>query len=57
MHRYVLLPVIALSLFLTGCATHKVHHPGLSSDGYGFVKNGPTLSPPEHLLQPVPPHQ
>lgn len=37
---------------LSGCTTRQtVNHPGLAADGYGFVKNGPRLAPPEHLLK------
>lgn len=38
-------------ILLAGCAAPKgVHHPGLSNDGYGYVKNGPTLPPPNGLI-------
>lgn len=39
---------------LMGCSGHPIHHRGLASDGYGFVKDGPTLTPPPHLTQHIP---
>lgn len=44
---------------LAGCTTPPAparpsEHPGLAEDGYGFVKNGLRLPPPEHLMAKTP---
>lgn len=46
------LAVLSL-LSVSACtrANQTVSHRGLSSDGYGFVQDGPVLAPPEHLMQ------
>lgn len=50
--RFSALAGLMLSLLgMTACSDTGSHHPGLSSDGYGFVKDGPVLAPPEHLMQ------
>ncbi|QCE35418.1 hypothetical protein FAI40_08805 [Acetobacteraceae bacterium] len=36
--------------FLFAC-TNQPAHVGLSTDGYGFVKNSPHVAPPEHLTK------
>ncbi|QCE33519.1 hypothetical protein FAI41_07985 [Acetobacteraceae bacterium] len=36
--------------FLLACSMQP-SHVGLSTDGYGFVKNSPHVSPPTHLTQ------
>lgn len=45
--------------FLTACGTvpKGVRHPGLASDGYGFVKNGPILPPPDGLVAHMSPQE
>ncbi|PHI96314.1 hypothetical protein BG621_05005 [Parasaccharibacter apium] len=52
-HKWLLvISLTMMCLSLTACITHQeVAHRGLSSDGYGFVANGPVLAPPEHLTQ------
>ncbi|MDF7673814.1 hypothetical protein PT277_08680 [Acetobacteraceae bacterium ESL0709] len=52
----ILASVLGFSL-LAGCAAPKTHHPGLSSDGYGYVKNGPTLPPPNGLVTHMSPQE
>ncbi|MXV35137.1 MULTISPECIES: hypothetical protein [unclassified Saccharibacter] len=54
MKRAALAFILSFPLIATGCSTpHSTHHPGLSDDGYGFVKDGPVLGPPSHLLTPA----
>lgn len=53
---YAFLPtgLAILSLLSVSACTKPapdISHRGLSSDGYGFVQNGPVLAPPEHLMQ------
>ncbi|WP_282802949.1 hypothetical protein [Bombella apis] len=52
--RFFLLTGLVLSLLsMGGCnrPNQAIGHRGLSSDGYGFVQDGPVLAPPAHLMQ------